>query len=88
MKNLFKPKFRIIPDNYNGFECQVKVWWNPYWMEVNFSNSNSSIKEAETFQRLYGESFAWGISDVFYASIMIGCAIGAVSLFVVYLIAS
>ena len=46
----FHSKFRIITDNFNGFEVQIKRWWFPFWVQCNYYdlvNSFSSIKEAK-----------------------------------------
>lgn len=32
---LFKSKYRIISDNYLGFEVQKKFWFLPYWFQVD-----------------------------------------------------
>lgn len=33
---LFKSKWRIVSDNYLGFEVQKKFWFLPFWFQVDF----------------------------------------------------
>lgn len=46
---MFKHKYRIVRDDYAGYEAQVKLWYWPFWMQMGFSNTHRSIKEAEEF---------------------------------------
>ena len=44
----FKTRYRIVADNYDGYEAQVKYWFFPLlWLEVGLSNTSSSIEGAE-----------------------------------------
>lgn len=43
------PEYRIVTDNYSGYEVQVRRWWWPFWIEADFVNTHSSIDEAERF---------------------------------------
>ena len=46
----FSNKFRIITDEYNGYEVQIKRWWFPFWVQCwkNGSvNSFTSIDKAK-----------------------------------------
>jgi len=38
-------KYRIVPDNYLGYEVQVKKWYWPFW-HMPFINTNVSIRQA------------------------------------------
>lgn len=40
-------KYRIVTDNYSGFEVQTKVWYWPFWQQLGFSNTYQTIIEAE-----------------------------------------
>lgn len=42
-----KNKYRIVRDNYNGYEVQVKRWWFPVWLQAGFANTHKTIKQAE-----------------------------------------
>ena len=40
-----KKKYRIVSDNYSGFEVQKKIWWFPFWLQISGSygaNANTS----------------------------------------------
>ena len=39
-------KYRIIRDNYAGFEVQKWRWYFPFWIQLNFVNTNISINQA------------------------------------------
>ena len=45
----FKHKYRIITDVYNGFECQIKKWYFPFfWFQLWHTGSvNSFVSERE-----------------------------------------
>jgi len=43
-----KTKYRIVCDNFSGFEVQKKRWWFPVWMQVGI-NTHSSIENAKAF---------------------------------------
>lgn len=42
-------KYRIVTDNYAGFEVQIKVWYWPFWRQLNFSNTHFSIEQASQY---------------------------------------
>jgi hypothetical protein len=29
-----KRQYRIVTDNYNGFEVQKKLWYFPFWFQI------------------------------------------------------
>ena len=32
---MWKNKYRIVTDNYAGYEAQVKYWWFPFiWIQI------------------------------------------------------
>lgn len=41
-----KRKYRIVTDNYCGFEAQIKLRILPIWREIYYVNSSSSIEQA------------------------------------------
>ncbi len=44
MKLRFPPtRYRVIRDNYAGYEAQFRVWWWPFWQQCNFVNTSPSI---------------------------------------------
>lgn len=51
-----KNKFRIVEDNWSGYEVQIKFWWFPFaWLQVDYNlgifgtNTFSTIEEARGF---------------------------------------
>ena len=49
----FKRRYRIVKDNYLGYEVQSRMWFLPFWFECNsgrdIANTHSSIEEAKKF---------------------------------------
>lgn len=43
----FKTKYRIVEDGYAGYEAQFKYWWMPFWKQIGWTNTSSSIERAE-----------------------------------------
>lgn len=53
---MLKNRYRIVADDYSGYECQVKFWWFPvvwFQMSKNGTGTNTfySVEEAEKFIR-------------------------------------
>jgi len=44
---IFKNKYRIVRDCFAGYEAQVKSWWWPFWREIDFVNTHSTMESAE-----------------------------------------
>jgi hypothetical protein len=42
-----RPEYRIVTDNWCGFEVQIRRWWWPFWTQADFSNTHSSMEAAE-----------------------------------------
>lgn len=42
-----KTKYRIVPDNYKGFQIDYKLWWWPFWIQWDRANTFSTLEEAE-----------------------------------------
>jgi hypothetical protein len=45
----FSPEYRIVKDRYCGYEVQKRVWWLPFWRQVGFCNTHSTVEKAEAF---------------------------------------
>lgn len=54
MKIKFK-KYRIVKDNYCGFECQVWRLWFPFWIQMGFTNTHTSLEKAKEYISTRGE---------------------------------
>lgn len=57
---MFKNKYRVVQDNYAGFEAQVKFWWFPVrWWQLCRSgrgvgiNTYPNLHEAESLCRVH-----------------------------------
>lgn len=46
LKNFFKPQYRIVRDDWAGYECQIKRWWWPFWSQMDFTNTHLTLGEA------------------------------------------
>lgn len=44
------PKYRIVTDNYSGFEVQTWRWWWPFWIQ-GATNTHRSVEAAEAYAR-------------------------------------
>lgn len=47
-----KTKYRIVRDNYSGYEVQRKRWWFPIWLQVGV-NTHYSLEKAEAYVQKY-----------------------------------
>ena len=43
-------KYRIVYDQYAGYEVQVRRWWFPIWLQAG-CNTHMSIEAAHRFGR-------------------------------------
>lgn len=39
-------RYRIVKDNYLGYECQIWRLWFPFWCEMNFCNTHDTLERA------------------------------------------
>lgn len=44
-----QPRYRIVRDNYLGFEAQKWVWWWPFWSQMGFTNTHASVEDARRY---------------------------------------
>lgn len=42
-------RYRIVRDNYLGFECQKWRLWFPFWIQMDFGNTHPSIEKAISY---------------------------------------
>lgn len=49
IKSFFKTKYRIVKDEYLGYEAQQKVWWFPIWTQCGLVNTHSSVERARLY---------------------------------------
>ncbi len=41
--------YRIVRDNYAGYEVQCRPWWWPFWYQAGFVNTHVSLERAEQY---------------------------------------
>ena len=46
---MFKTKYRIVRDNYAGYEVQIKRWYFPFWVQKGYVNTFSTIERARSY---------------------------------------
>lgn len=46
-------KYRIVTDNYLGYEVQQWSWYWPFWIQTNHTNTHATEEVAEQWIRLY-----------------------------------
>lgn len=46
-------RYRIVKDVWLGYEVRVWRWWFPFWVQACWSNTHSSIEDAEEFARAH-----------------------------------
>ena len=39
-------KYRVVGDNYLGYECQVWRLWFPFWCQMDFANTHHTLERA------------------------------------------
>lgn len=45
----FVTRYRIVRDNYAGFEVRIKPWWSLVWYEKGGSNTFSTVEKARDY---------------------------------------
>jgi len=63
-KDLFKPEFRIVTDNYCGYEVQHRYPLWPFWMQTGFVNTHFSIKQAKEYIDQKRSKVVWKEGDL------------------------
>lgn len=47
-------KYRVVPDNYAGWQAEVWTIWLPVWRQIGFTNTHSTEQAAIDFARRHG----------------------------------
>ncbi len=50
-----RAEYRIVADNWAGFEVQWRRWWWPFW-EMPVCNTHASIEAAERWARHFASN--------------------------------
>jgi len=45
-----KNRYRIVADNFRGYEVQIWRWWWPFWVELGH-NTFCTVEEAEVWAK-------------------------------------
>lgn len=48
-------EYRIVRDNFAGYEVQIRRWWVPFWVQANFCNTHCSIEAAERWAEQHAQ---------------------------------
>lgn len=49
MKKIRFKKYRIVKDNFLGYECQCWRLWFPFWIQMGWTNTHTTIENARKF---------------------------------------
>lgn len=50
-----KRYYRIVRDNFLGYEVQDRYWFSPFWAQTDFCNTFTTVESAERFARSHAE---------------------------------
>lgn len=59
---MFKTKYRIVTDRYNGCEVQFKWWWLPIWLQGS-PNTHTTLDAAKKYARGSAGTVIWIAKD-------------------------
>lgn len=58
---MMKKHYRVIRDNYCGYEVQAWRWWFPIWIQcwggMSATNTHTSVEAAEDFAKKHAKRF-------------------------------
>jgi hypothetical protein len=46
-------KYRIVRDNYAGYEVQKWRFWFPFWVECDYMNTHLSLERAKRYIEIH-----------------------------------
>jgi len=49
LSKLFKTRYRIVEDNYAGFEVQYRKWYVPFYLFFGGINTHPSFEKAREY---------------------------------------
>ena len=56
-------KHRIVTDSYLGYEVQIKVWWWPFWVQRDITNTHRTLDKAKKYIEESGVVWEEGAGD-------------------------
>jgi hypothetical protein len=57
LKNIFRTRYRIIPDVYSGYGIQCRTWFSPFW--CNIGTTYKTLEEAKYKIAVKKQSAVW-----------------------------
>lgn len=48
-------EYRVVEDNFAGFEVQARRWWWPFWLECDFCNTHPTVEAAERWAERHAQ---------------------------------
>lgn len=48
--------YRIVRDDFCGYQVDAWRWWLPIWVQVGFTNTHTSVEAAEEFAARHANS--------------------------------
>jgi len=52
-------KYRIVKDQHAGYECQKWRLWFPFWVQMGYVNTHSSLERAKEYIENDGCEIVW-----------------------------
>lgn len=59
----FRTHWRIVRDNYMGYEVQYRRWWSPFWKQHNGCNTLATLNAAHNYVRRYANPVVWTMKE-------------------------
>jgi hypothetical protein len=57
LKNIFRTRYRIIPDIYCGYSVKYRTWFSPFW--YNIGSTYKTLEEAKYIIAVKKQSAVW-----------------------------
>ena len=52
-------KYRVVRDDFAGYEAQVKRWWWPFWKECFYTNTSGTLEMALKVVERHRNRIVW-----------------------------
>lgn len=53
---MFKNKYKIVRDDFCGYEVRIKRWWLPLWYQAGWTNTHSSVEKAREYAKSHSQN--------------------------------
>lgn len=54
--SIFRTRYRIVTDNYSGYEAQFRRWWMPFYVQCFFCNTSTNVDRARELIKRHAQS--------------------------------